>query len=45
MRAILKATDLCAQQPEREARLVVDRGFASRFDYTVQALKEIPYKT
>jgi NitT/TauT family transport system substrate-binding protein len=43
VRAILKATDLCAQEPERAARLVVDKGYASRYDYTVQTLKEVPY--
>jgi NitT/TauT family transport system substrate-binding protein len=43
MRAILKATDLCAQEPERVARLVVERGHAGRYDYTVQTLQEVPY--
>ena len=43
MRAILKATDLCAQEPERAARFVVDNGYAPRYDYTVQTLKEVPY--
>jgi NitT/TauT family transport system substrate-binding protein len=43
MRAILKATDICAQEPERAARFVIDRGYASRYDYTVQTLKEVPY--
>jgi NitT/TauT family transport system substrate-binding protein len=43
VRAILKATDLCAQEPERAARLIVDNGYASRYDYTVQTLKEVPY--
>lgn len=43
MRAILKATDLCAQEPERAARVVVDNGYAGRYDYTLQTLKEVPY--
>jgi len=43
VRAILKATDLCAQEPERAARLMVDRGFASRYDYAIQTLREVPY--
>jgi NitT/TauT family transport system substrate-binding protein len=42
-RAILKATDLCANEPERVARLMVDRGFAPHYDYALQALKELPY--
>jgi NitT/TauT family transport system substrate-binding protein len=43
IRAILKAADLCAQDPARAARLVVDKGHASRYDYTVQTLQEVPY--
>jgi NitT/TauT family transport system substrate-binding protein len=43
LRAILKATDLCATDPERVAQQMVDQGFTARFDYALQALKEIPY--
>jgi NitT/TauT family transport system substrate-binding protein len=43
MRAILKATDMCAAEPERAAQLLVDNGFASRLDYARQTLHEIPY--
>jgi NitT/TauT family transport system substrate-binding protein len=43
MRAILKATDLCAIDPARVARQIVDGGFTSRYDYAAQALGEIPY--
>ena len=43
VRAILKATDLCAQDPERAARLVVDKGYAASYGYTVQTLREVPY--
>jgi NitT/TauT family transport system substrate-binding protein len=43
LRAIIKATDLCATQPERVAQQIVDGGFTPRYDYAVQALKEIPY--
>ena len=43
LRAILKATDACAWEPERVARFVTDKGFTSRFEYTLQALKEVPY--
>ena len=42
-RAILKASDLCAQQPERVARFLVDRGYIDRADYAVQSLKEVAY--
>jgi NitT/TauT family transport system substrate-binding protein len=43
MRAILKAADLCATQPERVARRLVDRGFAPRYDYALQTLGDVPY--
>jgi NitT/TauT family transport system substrate-binding protein len=44
VRAILKATDLCAAEPERVARRLVDGGFAARYDYTLQTLQELPYR-
>ena len=44
LRAMLKAADLCATEPERAARLMVDRDFTSRYDYTLQALNELPYR-
>jgi len=43
VRAILKAADLCALEPDTIARSLVEKGFAPRYDYTVQALKDIPY--
>ena len=43
VRAILKATDLCASEPERVARLMVERGFTPRYDYALQTLQELPY--
>jgi NitT/TauT family transport system substrate-binding protein len=43
LRAILKATDLCASEPTRVAQRIVDAGFTPRYDYALQALKEIPY--
>ncbi|MGH7331208.1 MAG: ABC transporter substrate-binding protein [Candidatus Rokuibacteriota bacterium] len=43
LRAILKANSLCALEPERAARYLVDKGFTQRFDYALQALKDIPY--
>jgi NitT/TauT family transport system substrate-binding protein len=42
MRAILKAADLCAQEPERAARLVGEKGF-SQYESALQALKDIPF--
>jgi NitT/TauT family transport system substrate-binding protein len=47
LRALLKATDLCASEPERIARLIADRDvppiYNWHYDYILQGLKEIPY--
>jgi NitT/TauT family transport system substrate-binding protein len=43
LRAILKGVQLCAVEPERAARLLVDKGYTKQYDYARQALKEIPY--
>jgi NitT/TauT family transport system substrate-binding protein len=43
LRAILKATDICALEPERVARVLVEKGFAPRHDYTLQTMKDVPY--
>jgi NitT/TauT family transport system substrate-binding protein len=43
MRAIFKAADLCAQQPERAARLMVERGFTKRYDFALETLKDVRY--
>ena len=43
MRAILKADQLCATEPERVARYLVDRGFTRNYDYALQAMKDVPY--
>jgi len=43
VRAILKAASLCALEPERAARMIVDRSFTQRYDYALQTMKEISY--
>jgi NitT/TauT family transport system substrate-binding protein len=43
LRAALKATDLCASDPQRVSQQLVDRGFAQRYDYALQTLTELPY--
>ena len=43
VRAILKATDLCALEPERAAQWIVEKGFTPRYDYALQTMQEIPY--
>jgi NitT/TauT family transport system substrate-binding protein len=44
VRAILKATDLCDRDPQRAARVIVDRGFADEHHPLLQTLKDNPYK-
>ena len=43
LRALLKAADICALEPERAARSIVDRGFTPRYDYALQTMREVPY--
>jgi NitT/TauT family transport system substrate-binding protein len=43
LRALLKATDLCASDPERVADLLVAKGYTTQRDYALRALKAIPY--
>jgi len=43
IRAILKATQICALEPGRAAQLLVDRRFTPRYDYALQTMNEIPY--
>ena len=41
LRAILKATNLCASQPEKAARLIAAKGY--NYEYALQTMKEITY--
>ena len=41
LRAIMKATQFCAAEPDRAARRVADKGY--RYDYSLQTMKEIQY--
>jgi NitT/TauT family transport system substrate-binding protein len=43
LRAILKSTDVCALEPERTARFLVDKGYTKNYEYALGTLKEIPY--
>jgi len=43
VRAMLKAADVCALEPERAARFIVDRGYTPRYDYALQTIQELPY--
>lgn len=43
LRAILRAADLCASDPARAARIMVDGGFVETYAYALQTLTELPY--
>jgi NitT/TauT family transport system substrate-binding protein len=43
LRALLKATDVTALHPEQAAKLMVDRGYTTNYDYALQAMQDIPY--
>jgi NitT/TauT family transport system substrate-binding protein len=43
LRAILKAADICALEPDRAAQFLVDQGYTARYDYARQAMQELPY--
>ena len=43
LRAILKGVDLCASEPDMVARRLIEGGYAKDYDYTLQAINEVPY--
>jgi NitT/TauT family transport system substrate-binding protein len=43
LRAILKANTICALEPERAARFLVDNGFTTSYDYALQSMRDVPY--
>jgi NitT/TauT family transport system substrate-binding protein len=43
LRALLKAADLCGSDPSGVAQRLVDGGFTPRYDYALQALRDLPY--
>ncbi len=43
LRAMLNATDLCALEPARAARLLVDEGVTPHYHYALEAMQSIPY--
>jgi NitT/TauT family transport system substrate-binding protein len=43
LRSMVKAVDVCALEPERVARFLIDKGYAERSEYTLQALRDVPY--
>ena len=43
VRAVLKATDICARQPERAARHIVERGYEPSYDVALEVVKSLSY--
>ena len=43
VRAILKATDICAREPDRAARYMVAKGYESRYDIALEVVKSLSY--
>ena len=43
LRAILRATEVCAREPDRVARLIVTKGYERREDYAIQVLRQLSY--
>ena len=43
LRAILKATDICAEEPERVARFLGEKGYEPRYDVALEVVKSLPY--
>jgi NitT/TauT family transport system substrate-binding protein len=43
VRAILKATDICANEPERAARYIVAKGYEPSYDVALEVVKSLSY--
>ncbi|HEY7494189.1 MAG TPA: ABC transporter substrate-binding protein, partial [Candidatus Tectomicrobia bacterium] len=41
LRAILKGADICALEPERAARALVNQGLTQHYDYALQTMQEV----
>jgi NitT/TauT family transport system substrate-binding protein len=43
VRAILKATDICAREPERAARSIVAKRYEPSYEVALEVVKSLPY--
>jgi NitT/TauT family transport system substrate-binding protein len=43
MRAILKAMNICSGEPERSAKFLIEKWYATNYDYALQVMKDLPY--
>jgi NitT/TauT family transport system substrate-binding protein len=44
LRAILKGADICAQDPQRAARYLVEKNYESRYDVALDVVQGLPYR-
>lgn len=44
LRAFLKAADICADQPDRAARYMVERGYEKDYDLALRIISGLPYR-
>ncbi len=44
LRAYLKAADICAQEPERVARFLANKGYEPRYEIGLEVIKGLPYR-
>lgn len=45
LRAMLKATDVCANKPEVAAQYMVSKGFESRYEIALEVIKSLPFNS
>ena len=43
LRAIMKATDYCAREPDGAARFLVKKGYTKNYDFALQTIKDMNY--
>jgi NitT/TauT family transport system substrate-binding protein len=43
IRALLKAADICANEPEKAARALVEKNYEPRYEVGLEVLKSLPY--
>jgi NitT/TauT family transport system substrate-binding protein len=43
LRALLKANDICAAEPEQAAQRLVNGGITERYDYALETLIDVPF--
>lgn len=45
LRALLKATDICAQDPKRAARFMAEKGHEPRYELSLEIYKSLPFSS